>query len=291
MGQRRRFGPIGRTAVDVPTVTAESRDGFVTSAYDQGSGPATVIIVGGGLDDGRGYGRLADQLSNRYRVLRVIRRQYRADAEPWRPVDIEDEASDVVALARTVNTPCYLFGHSSGAVVALEAALAAPDRFGALAVFEPAIDLVELPLGRRESTVAARRAVDAGHAGQALEIFLRDMVGMPRSVAKLSRVLAFSPRYRSQLIPGQIADQEAVERLGDRLTAYAGITSHVLVIVGTKSPAHLPRRAEVLQDRLRSSDLRRMDGASHGAPVSKAVEVSELLIADIEDRLGEARHR
>ena len=290
MGQRRRFGPFGRTTVDVPRVTAESPDGFVSSAYDQGRGPVTVIIVGGGLDDGRGYARLAGRLSSRYRVLRVIRRQYRADAGRWRPVDVADEASDVVALARTVSPPCYLFGHSSGAVVALEAALAASELFGALAVFEPAIDLVELPLGRRESTVAARRAVDAGRAGQALEIFLRDMVGMPPLVAKLSRILALSPRFRSQLIPGQIADQEAVERLGDRLTAYAGITQHVLVVVGTTSPEHLPRRAELLQDKIRSSDFRRMEGAGHGAPVNQAAEFSQLLITDIEDQLGEARH-
>ncbi len=290
MAQRRRFGPFGQKPVDVATVTAESSDGFWASAFDQGRGPVTVIIVGGGLDDGRGYARLASRLSNRYRVLRILRRQYRADAGPWRPVDIEDEVADVVALARTVTTPCYLFGHSSGAVVALEAAVAAPDRFGALAVFEPAIDLDDLPLGRRESTLAARRAVDAGRAGQALEIFLRDMVGMPPLVAKLSRVLWLSPRFRSQLIPGQIADQEAVEHLGDRLTAYAGITQHVLVVVGTKSPEHLPRRAELLQDKLRSSELRRMDGASHGAPVSKASEFGQLLIADIDTQMGEARH-
>jgi pimeloyl-ACP methyl ester carboxylesterase len=156
-------------------------------------------------------------------------------------------------------------------------------------VFEPRSTLADLPLGRRESTVSTRGALDAGRAGQALEIS-GDKVGMPPLVAKLSRVLSLSPRFRSQLIPGQIADQEAVERLGDRLTAYGGITQHVLVAVGTKSPEHLPRRAEVLRDKLRSSEFRRMEGASHGAPVNKAAEFGQLLIADIDTQLGEARH-
>jgi pimeloyl-ACP methyl ester carboxylesterase len=277
-----RRDPARRATAQPATVTADSSDGYSTSAYEEGSGPVTVIIVSGGLDDGRSYARLAGQLASRNRVLRVLRRQYRADAVQWRPIDISDEVSDVVALARMAGRPCYLFGHSSGGVVALEAALAAPDGFDALAVFEPALDLAELPLGDPQSTVAARRAVAAGHAGRALEIFLRDMVGMPPPAAKIARLLSLSRRFRIQLIPGQIADQEALERLGDRLAAYAGITQHVLVVAGTKSPDHLRRRAELLQRTLPSSDLKRMVGAGHGGPVSKAAELGQLLLADID---------
>ncbi len=80
-----------------PGFAMVSDDGCPISAYDEGSGPVTVIIVHGGLDDGRGYVRLAGQLTNTHRVLRLVRRQYRTDAEQWRPVDMTDEAADVVA--------------------------------------------------------------------------------------------------------------------------------------------------------------------------------------------------
>jgi pimeloyl-ACP methyl ester carboxylesterase len=130
--------------------------------------------------------------------------------------------------------------------------------------------------------VAARQAVDAGHAGRALEIFLREIVGMPRLAAKLARPLSLSRLFRAQLIPGQIADQEALEQLGDRLAAYARITQHVLVVAGTKSPDHLRRRAELLQRTLPSSDLKRMVGAGHGGPVSKAAELGQLLLEDLD---------
>ena len=96
------------------------------------------------------------------------------------------------------------------------------------------------------ATLAARRAVDGGRPGRALEIFLRDIVGTPPSTAAMARVLALSPRFRQHLMPGQIADQEALERLGDRLTAYAGINQPVLVVAGSASPEHLPRRGEIL---------------------------------------------
>lgn len=262
-------------------IHAQSADGCPISAYDEGSGSITVVIAGGGLDEGRVYARLAAELAGTNRVLRLMRRQYRTDLAQWRPVEVADEAADVVALCQTVGRPCYVFGHSAGGVVALEAALTAPDCIDALAVFEPALDLAELPLGPPGATLAARQAVDSGHAGRALEIFLREMVKVPPPAAKLARLLALSPRFRTQLIPGQIADQEALERLGDRLAAYAEIRQHVLLVAGTRSPEHLRHRVELLHSALPSSDLHVMKGASHGAPVRKATEVAQLLLADI----------
>jgi hypothetical protein len=66
------------------------------AAYGRFAGPpsraVTVIIAGGGLDDGRGYARLAAQLTSTNRVLRLTRRQYRTDLARWRPVNIADES-------------------------------------------------------------------------------------------------------------------------------------------------------------------------------------------------------
>ena len=203
----------------------ESADGCPVAAVDEGSGPVTVIISGAGLDDGGGNARLAVRLRDTCRVLRFTRRQYRADVVRWQPVGIADEASDVVALARAAGRPCCLFGHSAGVAVALEAALAAPECFDAMALYEPAVDLTELPLGVPSSTLAAREAVNTGRPGRALEIFLRDMAGAPPAAAKLARLVALLPRFRNQLIPGQIADQEALERLGTASRSTAALSS------------------------------------------------------------------
>lgn len=267
-------------------MTAESADGCTVSAYDEGHGRVTVIINGAGLDDGRGYARLAAALKDTHRVLRLTRRQYRTDNERWQPVNVRDEAADVVALAQAVGRPCYLFGHSAGGVSALEAALAAPECFDALAVYEPAVGLAALPLGNPVSTRAARQAVDDGRAGRALEIFLRDMAGAPPAAAKVAKVLALSPRFRSRLIPGQIADQEALERLGDRSESYRGIGQHVLLAAGTKSPEHFSRRIDALQQRLPSSDLRRLEGAGHTGPARRASDLAKLLLTDIHDHVA-----
>ncbi|WP_161965164.1 alpha/beta fold hydrolase [Ornithinimicrobium cerasi] len=172
--------------------------------------------------------------------------------------------------------------------MALEAALAAPECFDALAVYEPALELAELPLASPGSTLAARRAIEAGRPGRALEIFLRDMAGAPAPAAKLARVLALSPRFRTRLIPGQIADQEALERLGDRLEQYRTITQHVLLIGGTRSPAHFARRLQLLDNALPSSDLRSLTGAGHTGPTRKSDDLARLLTADIKAYAGGA---
>ncbi len=261
-------------------------DGCPVSAHDEGHGAVAVVLAGGGLDDGRSYAGLAARLATRHRVLRLVRRQYRADVDSWRPVGLRDEAADVVAVAAAVGRPCYLFGHSSGGVAALEAALAAPDRFDALAVFEPPVSSADLPLGSPAAALAARRALDAGRPGKALQVFLRDVVRVPPALALLSRLVTLSRRYRDVLVPGQVADYEALLDLGDRLPAYAAVRHHVLLLTGERSPEHLLERSMLLERALPSSDAVRLPRARHGAPADKPAVVAELLLADIADRLG-----
>ena len=69
--------------------------------------------------------------------------------------------------------------------------------------------------------------------------------------------------------------------MGDRLEAYRALQPHVLLVAGTKSPEHLRRRIELLQQTLPSSNLHWMPGASHSAAVTKTRDVAQLLLADI----------
>jgi pimeloyl-ACP methyl ester carboxylesterase len=59
-----------------------------------------------------------------------------------RKVTIPDEVAEVREVARTLDRP-VLIGHSSGAVVALEALAADPDLYSAAVLYEPPIVLDE----------------------------------------------------------------------------------------------------------------------------------------------------
>src|SRR5262249_17207073 len=59
---------------------------------------------------------------------------------PWpgeRPFQLADEAAPMIELIDAVKAPVHLVGHSYGATVALEVALARPSRVASLALYEP----------------------------------------------------------------------------------------------------------------------------------------------------------
>src|SRR5437660_11159174 len=97
-------------------ITVVSADGTDIPVRDEGSGPASRMVHPG-LDDGSRSKKLAAILAQRFRVLRLHRRQYRLDLKSHGvPCTIGQEADDVLAVARAVGGPVLLYGHSSGAV-------------------------------------------------------------------------------------------------------------------------------------------------------------------------------
>jgi alpha-beta hydrolase superfamily lysophospholipase len=56
---------------------------------------------------------------------------------------MENEVNDVLAVAATAGEPVVLAGHSSGAVVALEAALASPAQVAGMVLYEPPVAVTD----------------------------------------------------------------------------------------------------------------------------------------------------
>jgi pimeloyl-ACP methyl ester carboxylesterase len=102
--------------------TVESRDG-TTIAYDRaGSGPA-VILVDGALCH-RGFGpmpSIAKLLAPQFTVFTFDRRG-RGESQDTAPYSVDREVEDLQALIQEAGGSAYLFGASSGAALALEAA-------------------------------------------------------------------------------------------------------------------------------------------------------------------------
>lgn len=210
---------------------------------DEGRGPV-ILIVHGGMGDSSAWARVARPLARRYRVIRLHRRQYRLDLVRADPVTIAEEVDDVLALARTVGEPVLLVGHSSGGVIALEAAAAAPALFAGLLAYEPPVVIGE-PLGGR-ALGAARAAAAAGKPGKAIAIFERDIFEagpVARTVFRV--VVAAVPQLRAY-VPRQLDDVAAIDSLGPRLDSYAAIELPTVLLGGDRSPANLSERIAAL---------------------------------------------
>ncbi len=277
-----------RPRADVPRPverTSEvARPGGPIPVVEQGpeSGPAdaaaTVLIVHGGTGDLTAWAAVADRLASRFRVLRYTRPTYRWRPAPRGTAAVRAEVADAAAVARSVGEPVLLVGHSSGAVVALETALAEPDLFTGLALYEPPLDVTHTPAAA-EALVRARAAVDAGHPMAAMRIHLLDFVAMPRRVVWPITLLPPVRNYFASYADGQIADNEMLDALPAGFDRFGGLGLPVLLITGDKSPAHLLHRSDRLAAAL-SGPVERVElagqghGANRGAPDALAAAIA-----------------
>src|SRR4029077_10318577 len=113
--------PMAKDA-HMPVVT--SRDGTAIAYDKQGTGPA-LVIVDGALTTRRSDNKteLLGLLAPRLTVLTYDRRGP-GDSGDTPPYSVAREIDDVAAVIDEVGGSAVLYGHSSGACLALEAALA-----------------------------------------------------------------------------------------------------------------------------------------------------------------------
>jgi pimeloyl-ACP methyl ester carboxylesterase len=254
------------------------REDAVEKLVDEGMGQA-ILVLHGGMGDSGTWSPVTDLLRDRFRTVRLHRRQYRLDVP--RKVTMADEVEQVRGVAERLDRP-VLVGHSSGGVLALEALTADPGLYRGAVLYEPPVVVGE-PLGGAK-LVPARAALARGKGGTAFGIFLRDVAGYNRV---LSRVAAFALNRKPALrgtIERQLDDNDAIDGLGNRLSAYAKIDLPVLLLAGDRSPAHLGTRLEALRQALPHAERVIMHGQGHNA-ASKAPDRVAAAITRFVDEL------
>jgi pimeloyl-ACP methyl ester carboxylesterase len=256
------------------TITARTADGTDVRAIDEGHGPV-ILVIHPGLDDGRSWGKVAARLSPRFRVVRIVRHHYRLDL-PADSYSISREVEDVLALAQAIGEPMVIVGHSSGAVVALEALAASPGPFAGAVLFEPPVATGPPDPSGSAALAMANAAVADGKPGKAAQIFIRDIVGMPAFSARMLRLLVpVLPRLRV-LIPRQISDLDGV---GLRLDAYAEITTPAVLLGGERSPAHLAQSLDALATAMPHAERVTLSRRDHFANRKAPAEVARVIEA------------
>jgi pimeloyl-ACP methyl ester carboxylesterase len=244
-------------------------------AVDEGMG-TPILVVHGGMGDRNSWAKVTDLLRDRFRTVRLHRRQYRLDLQG--PFTMAEEVEHVSAIAAGLDKP-LLVGHSSGAVLALEALVAEPGAYSGAVLYEPPLR-VGPPLGGT-AQVAARAAMDAGRPGRAFTIFLRDVVGMSPLLAHAAGFMIGRDRDGAARVPRQLDDNDAIDALGVRLAAYSTIDVPVLLIGGDKSPRHLAERLDALEQALPHTQRVLMHGqghmAEHNAPDRLARAITKFI--------------
>lgn len=151
--------------------TTTSADG-TTIAFERAGHGEPLLLLGGAFNTRMSAAGLAQLLAPFFTVFTIDRRG-RGDSGTTAPYAIEREIEDVAAVLRAAGGEAHLYGHSSGAVLALEAA-ASGLAIERLAVYEP-------PYGESPALLAdhVEVALAAGKPEEAVLAFLGgDAVGV-----------------------------------------------------------------------------------------------------------------
>jgi pimeloyl-ACP methyl ester carboxylesterase len=239
--------------------TVTSKDG-TTIAYDRlGQGPPVVLVCGGSVD------RMADlaiaqELASDFTVFNFDRRG-RGDSTDTPPYAIEREVEDIEAVIGAAGGSAYLWGSSSGAVLAM-IATASGASVTKLALWEPPFILDEDARPPKDQVEQYERMIAEGRRGDAAEYFMSKVVGMP------PEFVADAPNQPWWAGQEAIAHTLAYDAriMGDYSipTETAGsVQVPTVVLAGGADMPFMRETAQALADALPDGEVRYLDGQGH----------------------------
>jgi pimeloyl-ACP methyl ester carboxylesterase len=163
--------------------TVKSKDG-TTIAFDRlGSGPPVVLVCGGSVDR-TADAAIAQELASDFTVFNFDRRG-RGDSGDTLPYAIDREVEDIEAVIGVAGGSAFLWGSSSGAVLALIAAENVP--VTKLALWEPPFVPEGVPRPPEDQVSQYETMIAEGRRGDAVEYFMSKVIGMPAEVVAGAR--------------------------------------------------------------------------------------------------------
>lgn len=157
--------------------TVTSKDGTNIAFDRSGNGPALIVVDGALMQRAMGSG-LAQLLDRDFTVILYDRRG-RGDSTNTQPFAVAREIEDIEALIDKVGGSAFLVGFSSGAALAMEAAIELPRKVKGIAMYEAPYNSDETARRLwREYRRQLNEALVEGRRGDAARLFMT-YVGMP----------------------------------------------------------------------------------------------------------------
>jgi pimeloyl-ACP methyl ester carboxylesterase len=245
--------------------TVRSKDGTPIAYERSGSGPA-ILLVDGALcyRDSGPMRPLAKLLAPHYTVYAYDRRG-RGESGDTPPYHADREVEDIEALIAEAGGTAFVYGISSGAALALEAANRLPG-IPKLALYEaPFVVDADRPPVPDDYVEQQRKLIAAGRRGDAVKMFMKT-VGVPAIFIAMMRVfpawskltgVAHTIAYDISILKG---NQRGKPLPANRWT---NVTMPALVAVGGKSDAWMKSGMRNLADVLPNPTRRILDGQNH----------------------------
>lgn len=272
------------TKTDVSAVLVDgevvSADG-TTIAYERSGDGPVVVLVAQALSDRKDLRKLAALLAGSHTVVNFDRRGRggSSDAGEW---SIAREVEDVEALIDAHGGSAVLFGASSGAVLALDAAAALPTKVTRVAVYEaPVIVDDRRPPVPRDLADRLAALVREGRGSRAVVEFNRVALRAPAVLVASMRLMV--PVWRSMVAMAgtTVYDVRLCAGLQDGAALpsgrWAALHAPALVLVGGKGEPFMQSGSDALATVL-GAERDVIAGAHHGTPMMKPAAIMPALV-------------
>ncbi|MDJ1431273.1 alpha/beta hydrolase [Halostagnicola sp. A-GB9-2] len=282
------------TGEEMKTVT--SADGTEIAFERTGSGPPLVLVHGGVCDhrfwelsdvrsafadhctvyamDCRGVGESGDATERSSVGQPEASASGNADE-----YDLEREFEDVAAVVDAIDKPVTLLGHSSGALLSLEAALRT-DNLHELILYEPPIAFGDHELYSDEVLAEMERLLKVGENEQVLVLFLQEIAqSTPEEIDAQRSASDWSDLVDAAHVwPRSLAAIGEYEFDADR---FANMTTPTMLLSGSESPPLLKDATAPVNDALPNSRIVTFDGHAHEAMLTAPDRFIEAVLAVI----------
>ncbi len=263
--------------------TVTSKDG-TRIAYDKiGHGPAVILVAGALCSRSFWSGpQLANLLAPRFTVYNYDRRG-RGDSSDCKPYAVEREIEDIEALIDEAGESANLYGHSSGAALALEAALRLGNKVKKLALYDaPYNDEPAAQRAWKDYLKHLTDALAADRRGDAVALFMT-YVGIPADQIEGMRHSPTWPMFEA-IAPTLAYDHAAI--LGDDASVptqrAARVDVPTLVMNGGAGYPFMHETAQALGEAIPNAQVRTLEGQTHDVDVDVLAPVlMEFFGADI----------
>jgi len=249
--------------------TVTSKDGTKIAFDHIGNGPV-VILVDSALADRSLCVKLAKLLAEEFTVINYDRRG-RGDSTDTQPYAVEREVEDIEALIDATGGATFLFGSSSGAVLALEAANKLSAKVKKQILYEPPfiVDDSRAPMPD-DFPEKVKKLLAQGKRTNALKLFFSTAMGIPGIFILMMRLMPSWSKSKSvaHTLEYDLAIMGDTQR-GKPLSAsrWTAADMPTLVLTGGKSEPFFHKAGDALAEVLPNAQHRILKDQHHGSVV------------------------
>lgn len=241
----------------MPKVT--SQDGTIIAYDKKGQGPLLVLVLGALNRRSQGK-KLTELLADRFTVVSYDRRG-RGDSTDTLPYSTDKEVEDIEALIDELGGSAYLYGHSSGCVLALMAANKLGDKVKSLALYELPYDAD--PSARKTSQIYREelaQLLSEDKRGEAVALFVKSVGVTDKQIAAMERL----PMWKGLTAMAPTLAYDTIE-LMEQYPALdvKSITTKTLAMYGGASPDFMGETAERLAETMINAETHALEDQTH----------------------------